>query len=85
MPSYHEGLPISVLEAISCEARVLLSDIDQNKDIGLPAECYFRLGDVTDLHRGLRREGGCVEMHVLREYDWDGIVGQYVNNISKLI
>lgn len=49
LPSYHEGLPIVALEAMSVNSPVLLSDIEPNMDVGLPDTCYFSTGSVTEL------------------------------------
>ncbi len=49
MPSHHEGLPIAALEAASCGAPMLLSDIPANLDIGLDPRNYFPVGDVAAL------------------------------------
>src|SRR3546814_5182412 len=44
IPSYHEGLPIAALEAASCSAPMILSDIAANRDLGLDSERYFQIG-----------------------------------------
>jgi len=49
LPSFHEGLPIAALEALACGCPVLLSDIQPNLDLGLPADRYFPVGDVNAL------------------------------------
>ncbi|MFD1961161.1 glycosyltransferase [Novosphingobium panipatense] len=49
LPSFHEGLPIAALEALSCNCPVLLSDIQPNLDLDLPEQCYFPVGDVEEL------------------------------------
>src|SRR3546814_7677321 len=49
--SYHEGLPIAALEAASCGARILLSDIPANLDIGLDPMNYFPVGDRSEERR----------------------------------
>jgi len=49
LPSFHEGLPIAALEALACGCPVLLSDIQPNRDLGLPASRYFPVGDVSAL------------------------------------
>jgi glycosyltransferase involved in cell wall biosynthesis len=49
LPSYHEGLPIVALEAISAGTDVLLSDISPNVDIEAPADSYFPAGDTKKL------------------------------------
>lgn len=54
LPSYHEGLAISLLEAMSYGIPVLASDIPANKEVGLPDERYFRCGDVADLKRRMQ-------------------------------
>lgn len=49
LPSSHEGLPIALLEAMSYKLPVIVSDIPANKEIHLPEEDYFHVGDVDQL------------------------------------
>ncbi len=49
LPSTHEGLPISLLEAMSFGLPVVVSDIDAHSQLRLPAECYFPAMDVDSL------------------------------------
>ncbi|ALJ05574.1 glycosyl transferase family 1 [Pseudalgibacter alginicilyticus] len=53
MPSYHEGLPIALLEAMSYNLDVLVSDIPANLEIGLGNNHYFQVGDITALSTAL--------------------------------
>jgi glycosyltransferase involved in cell wall biosynthesis len=74
MPSYHEGLPIAALEAASCGARMLLSDIPANLDIGLDRVNYFPVGDVAELTARLNID--CADFQVDRDavrarFSWD--------------
>jgi glycosyltransferase involved in cell wall biosynthesis len=55
MASSYEGMPFAVLEALAAESTVLASDIPAHCEIGLPAEQYFRVGDVADLEAKLVR------------------------------
>lgn len=48
LPSYHEGLPIVGLEAMSYELPMILSDIPANREIAEPLE-LFPVGDVEAL------------------------------------
>lgn len=48
LPSYHEGLPITVLEAMGYGLPVILSDIPANKELALPDE-LFPAGNVKTL------------------------------------
>lgn len=76
MPSYHEGLPIAALEAASCATPMLLSDIEPNRDLGLPPHHYFPVGDVDALARHLGRPASdyAVERETfLSAFDWDRI------------
>ena len=49
MPSYHEGLPIALLEAMSYDLDVLVSNIPANLEVNLSKESYFNVGDTIDL------------------------------------
>lgn len=53
LPSSHEGLPIAMLEALSYGRPVVASNIPANLEVGLPADCYFQLGDVSELAQKL--------------------------------
>lgn len=76
MPSYHEGLPIAALEAASCATPMLLSDIQPNRDLGLPPHHYFPVGDVDALAEQLGRPASdfAIEREAfLSAFDWDQI------------
>ncbi|MDO6475575.1 glycosyltransferase family 4 protein [Alteromonas sp. 1_MG-2023] len=77
LPSYHEGLPIVALEAISAGTEVIISDITPNTDIGLPEDAYFKVGDtdalaykithVDDMKLAINKEA------FLNTFNWDAI------------
>ena len=74
LPSYHEGLPIVLLEAMSYQCRILASDIAPNKEVQLPENCYFACGDKASLQKGIVRQlNGENSKYDLSMYDWDYI------------
>ncbi|KPH65751.1 glycosyltransferase family 4 protein [Novosphingobium sp. ST904] len=75
LPSFHEGLPIAALEALASNCPVLLSDIQPNLDLGLPADCYFPVGDVGVLATRLSRRDSPrrAELPVEALMDWDEV------------
>jgi glycosyltransferase involved in cell wall biosynthesis len=87
LPSYHEGLPIALLEAMSYNLPVLVSDIPPNKEIGLRDHRYYRCGDIDDLVRciqlNLEKGLNSEEIKEIRSileyrYDWDKISEQTI-------
>jgi len=86
LPSFHEGLPISLLEAMSYNLDVLVSDIPANKEINLPANCYFTCGDWNDLAFKLNEKLMVKEnpIYDLSLYDWNNIALQTLNVYKKL-
>ncbi|MBO9518191.1 MAG: glycosyltransferase family 4 protein [Porphyrobacter sp.] len=76
LPSFHEGLPITALEAGRCGAPMLLSDIQPNRDLGLREANYFPVGDTDALamKMGSPSAGFEVDAQDLnRRFDWDQI------------
>lgn len=79
MPSYHEGLPIALLEAMSWSLPVVVSDIPANLEVGLDPQVYFPTGHVDSLAEQLTRwsQAGHVDYsRYLQRYDWDTIAAR---------
>jgi glycosyltransferase involved in cell wall biosynthesis len=81
LPSYHEGLPIALLEALSLGLNVLVSDIDANLQIGLNETEYFHTGNVKDLACKLQakiieKEFYNYKQYIQNKYNWEGISKQ---------
>ncbi|MDD3139157.1 MAG: glycosyltransferase family 4 protein [Lachnospiraceae bacterium] len=53
LPSDVEGMPISLLEAMSYGRQCLVSDIEENVEVLADRECLFRQGNVNDLQKRL--------------------------------
>lgn len=74
LPSFHEGLPISALEAGRCGCPMVLSDIQANRDIGLPEKHYFPVGDEDALRACLAAEPTHFAIdkdEMSARFDWD--------------
>jgi starch synthase len=76
LPSYHEGLPIALLEAISYNLPVLASNIPANLELADASET-FPVGDVAVLSGRLEQltTAGTTEAaarhRIEREFNWD--------------
>lgn len=79
LPSSHEGLPIALLEAMSCGVKVIVSDIPANKEVGLPESDYFPVGNVDALAEKLKAVISQPRQHIdydMKKYDWEKIADQ---------
>jgi glycosyltransferase involved in cell wall biosynthesis len=55
LPSYHEGLPIVLLEAMSYGLSCIVSDIPANRNVNLPDNRHFIPGDINGLAEKLNK------------------------------
>ncbi|EKO3373772.1 glycosyltransferase family 4 protein [Vibrio fluvialis] len=88
MPSYHEGLPIALLEAMSFSLPAIVSDIPANSEVALDANCYFPVGDVSALSHKLAAlpEDTHVDYsEYLAKYDWQKIAQQTMQVYQKVV
>lgn len=79
MPSYHEGLPIALLEAMSWSLPVLVSDIPANLEVGLDPRVYFPVGQVDMLAAQItaRCHSDPVDYSdYLQRYNWETIAAR---------
>lgn len=79
MPSYHEGLPIALLEALSYDKDVVVSDIPANRLSCLDSGDFFETGNVDALARKLREKldaNVAIRHYDLSPYNWDNIAKQ---------
>lgn len=76
MPSYHEGLPIALLEAMSYDLDVIVSDIPANRLDCLAADDFFPAGDTEALAAKIAdraSRGFSPRTYNLTSYNWDTI------------
>lgn len=87
LPSDVEGMPLSLLEAMSYGCNCLVSDIEENVQVIGKYGKTFKKGNVSDLKRVLykmineeRIEKKKISNEILKKYNWNIIV----NNIEEL-
>lgn len=94
LPSYYEGLPIALLEALSYSLPVLVSDIPQHREIPLRGFRYFRLGNIKNLSeaivdaftRGISVEEKESLVSLIKDaYNWDSIVLKTLETYKRVV
>ena len=85
IPSFFEGLPIVLLEAMSYRLPIISSNIAANTQVNLPAECYYEVGNESELLKLFNnvnlKEHERIDYDMSR-YDWD-IIAQETLDVYK--
>lgn len=90
LPSSHEGLPIALLEAMSHGVRVVVSDIEGHRDMGLPEDSYHAVGDTGALRDRLAKQiARAAESRPdwsarLQEHRWDIIARKSLEQYRRI-
>ena len=90
LPSYHEGLPISLLEAMSYNLNVLVSNIPPHLEMELGDSCYFKVGNTEDLSKKIMkkmddRSTPSYISVVEEKYNWSKIAEKTVTLYDELL
>ncbi|MDE6301413.1 MAG: glycosyltransferase family 4 protein [Muribaculaceae bacterium] len=87
MPSYHEGLPIALLEAMSYDLPVVVSDIPANRLDTLSPENFFTTGDTDSLAQAMcsRLTDDNPASYDLTPYNWDTIARRTADLYASLV
>jgi starch synthase len=89
IPSFAEGLPIALLEAMSYNLDVLASDIPANLQVGLNEDDYFKVGDENSLKESIIKKLSKNKINNFNEilndkFNWDKIARTTNNIYEKL-
>jgi len=94
LPSYHEGLPIALLEALSYGLPLLVSDIPANLEVNLDKKYYFQCKNVENLKNQLitllsEQFSGAEQQRLIEfvklKYNWDKIAIQTIEVYKKAL
>lgn len=94
LPSYYEGFPIALLEALGSGLSCLVSDIPGNRNIDLAGEKFFTPGDsgmLSELlkefsQKPLGEEEKKEQINTLAaKFDWENIARQTIAVYSKTV
>ena len=94
LPSYHEGLSIALLEAMSYELSVLVSDIPANREIALATNRYFKCGNIEDLGKKIsyhlahgisEKEKKIFRKQIKDKYNWEKVAKQTLDVYEKIL
>ncbi|MBM4055127.1 MAG: glycosyltransferase family 4 protein [Planctomycetes bacterium] len=93
LPSYYEGLPIVLLEALSYGLSCIASDIPANKNVKLSDDRFFEAGNITALIYKIRtfmtkpindEDKKAQRKMIAAKYDWANIAEETLRVYKKV-
>ena len=94
LPSYHEGLPIVLLEAMSYGLSCIVSDIPANREVDLDESRYFKPGDMEGIAAKMRefieksldaKERESQIEYIRENFDWEKIAAGTLEVYKKVV
>src|SRR5262249_60529350 len=85
--SLHEGSSNAVLEAISAGCPILLSNIPENMDFGLPQQSYFDPNDPAAIAAAIERALQDPKAYVANPsvyMSWDDVAARTLGNYRRI-
>ncbi len=94
LPSYHEGLPIVLLEAMSYGLSCIASDIPANRNVSLNEDRFFKTGDIQSitthiddfLNKQWDEEDREKQISMINElYNWEKIADETLKVYRRIV
>ncbi|MCF6149530.1 MAG: glycosyltransferase family 4 protein [Candidatus Kuenenia sp.] len=94
LPSYYEGLPIVLLEALSYGLSCIASNIPANKNVKLSDDRFFEVGNITSLAKKIQafmekpitdKDKREQRNMIVANYDWGNIAEETLEVYKKVI
>ena len=88
LPSHSEGFPLVLLDAMNYKLDILVSRISATKEMQLPEDAYFQVGNKEDLSQKLHQkltEPYSSADYDLSEYQWENIAAQTADIYQRLV
>lgn len=84
LPSDVEGMPLSLLEAMSYGCRCLVSDIEENRSVIEQNGMTFEHGSIENLKVQLKKaldnfnviDGELIQQEIIKKYNWDEVMNK---------